>query len=154
MNECQKRSSSHSVAIFLISEIFCRFEIWDQVNGLAQDCCNSIAYALELLQSCSNPSMWVYGPGSCLVLCGALVFVRTVVVCIVTLKLFVNFRLLTCAVCHILLHISFFSSIVIFCFYFLWYMHEDVIISMFLDISVVSYLSWSKILMHASYSMH
>ena len=28
------------------------------VDGLVQDCINSIAYALELLQSCTKPSMW------------------------------------------------------------------------------------------------
>ena len=35
--------------------------IWDTVevyiNGLVQDCSNSIANALELLQSCTKPSM-------------------------------------------------------------------------------------------------
>ena len=30
------------------------------VNGLVQDCSNSIANALELLQSCTKPSMWLY----------------------------------------------------------------------------------------------
>ena len=29
--------------------------IWDQVDGLVQDCSNSIAKALELLQSCTKP---------------------------------------------------------------------------------------------------
>ena len=28
----------------------------DQINGLVQDCSNSIANALELLQSCTKPS--------------------------------------------------------------------------------------------------
>ena len=28
------------------------------INGLAQDCSNSIANALELLQSCAKPSVW------------------------------------------------------------------------------------------------
>ena len=30
-------------------------------NGLAQDCRNSSALAMELLQSCSNPSIWNWG---------------------------------------------------------------------------------------------
>ena len=29
-----------------------------QINGLVQDCSNSIANALELLQSCTEPSIW------------------------------------------------------------------------------------------------
>ena len=28
------------------------------IDSLAQDCSNSIANALELLQSCTNPSIW------------------------------------------------------------------------------------------------
>ena len=31
---------------------------WPQVDGLVQDCSNSIANALELLQSCTKPSKW------------------------------------------------------------------------------------------------
>ena len=30
------------------------------VDGLVQDCSNSIASALESLQSCTKPSMWSY----------------------------------------------------------------------------------------------
>ena len=30
---------------------------WDDVDNLVQDCSNSIANALELLQSCTKPSM-------------------------------------------------------------------------------------------------
>ena len=30
----------------------------DEVDGLVQDCSNSIANALELLQSCTKPSKW------------------------------------------------------------------------------------------------
>ena len=29
------------------------------IDGLVQDCSNSIAYALELLQSCTKPSIWL-----------------------------------------------------------------------------------------------
>ena len=32
----------------------------DKTHGLVQDCSNSIAYALELLQSCTKPSRWTY----------------------------------------------------------------------------------------------
>ena len=31
----------------------------NNVDGLAQDCCNSIADAMELQQSCAKPSMWL-----------------------------------------------------------------------------------------------
>ena len=30
---------------------------WHDINGLVQDCSNSIANALELLQSCTKPSI-------------------------------------------------------------------------------------------------
>ena len=30
-----------------------------QINSLVQDCSNSVANALELLQSCTKPSKWV-----------------------------------------------------------------------------------------------
>ena len=30
----------------------------DKIDGLVQDCSNSIANALELLQSCTKPSKW------------------------------------------------------------------------------------------------
>ena len=30
----------------------------DEINDLVQDCSNSIANALELLQSCAKPSRW------------------------------------------------------------------------------------------------
>ena len=38
------------------------FDIWSQINGLAQDCSNSNASAKELLQSCAKPSKcgWMY----------------------------------------------------------------------------------------------
>ena len=33
---------------------------WNNIDGLVQDCSNSIAYALELLQSCTKPSiLWL-----------------------------------------------------------------------------------------------
>ena len=31
---------------------------WCHIDGLVQECSNSIANALELLQSCTKPSMW------------------------------------------------------------------------------------------------
>ena len=31
---------------------------WLYIDGLVQDCCNSIANALELLQSCTKPSIY------------------------------------------------------------------------------------------------
>ena len=31
----------------------------DNIDGLVQDCSNSIANALELLQSCTKPSIWL-----------------------------------------------------------------------------------------------
>ena len=31
------------------------------IDGFAQDCSNSIANALELLQSCTKPTIWVHG---------------------------------------------------------------------------------------------
>ena len=34
---------------------------WEHIDGLAQDCSNSIATALELLQSCSKPSICCCG---------------------------------------------------------------------------------------------
>ena len=42
--------------ITLNSEMFERH----QIDGLVQDCSNSIANALELLQSCIKPSKWWY----------------------------------------------------------------------------------------------
>ena len=33
--------------------------LWNNIDGLAQDCRNSIANALELLQSCTKPSIWL-----------------------------------------------------------------------------------------------
>ena len=33
-----------------------QYHLWDwYIDGLVQDCSNSIAYALELLQSCTKP---------------------------------------------------------------------------------------------------
>ena len=32
--------------------------VWGEIDGLVQDCSNSIANALELLQSCTKPSIW------------------------------------------------------------------------------------------------
>ena len=32
--------------------------VYIQIDGLMQDCSNSIANALELLQSCTKPSKW------------------------------------------------------------------------------------------------
>ena len=34
--------------------------LWHHIDGLAQDCSNSIAKALELLQSCTKPSIWCH----------------------------------------------------------------------------------------------
>ena len=34
--------------------------IYSDFDGLKQDCSNSIANALELLQSCTKPSIWGY----------------------------------------------------------------------------------------------
>ena len=34
------------------------YQPWEHINGLVQDCSNSIANALELLQSCTKPSIW------------------------------------------------------------------------------------------------
>ena len=33
---------------------------WKYLDGLVQDCSNSIANALELLQSCTKPSIYTY----------------------------------------------------------------------------------------------
>ena len=33
-------------------------KIQHDIDGLVQDCSNSIANALELLQSCTKPSIW------------------------------------------------------------------------------------------------
>ena len=33
------------------------------IDGLVQDCSNSFANALELLQSCTKPSIWGWGRG-------------------------------------------------------------------------------------------
>ena len=43
-------------ALILQCMIGARFEQY--VDGLAQDCSNSIALAMELLQSCTKPSLW------------------------------------------------------------------------------------------------
>ena len=44
-----------SMANLLIKE----FPLWkDKINGLVQDCCKSVANALELLQSCTKQSRW------------------------------------------------------------------------------------------------
>ena len=40
---------------------------WCHMDGLVQDCSNSIANALELLQSCTKPSMWCPSPWSAVV---------------------------------------------------------------------------------------
>ena len=42
--------------------VVCRFlkERRKHINGLVQDCSNSIANALELLQSCTKPSIYVF----------------------------------------------------------------------------------------------
>ena len=32
--------------------------LWYHIDGLAQDCSNYSALAMELLQSCSKPSIW------------------------------------------------------------------------------------------------
>ena len=32
----------------------------DDIDGQVQDCCNSIANALELLQSCTKPSIYTF----------------------------------------------------------------------------------------------
>ena len=47
--------------------VLCEFWVWSlmslsihNIDGLAQDCSNSIALAMELLQSCANPSISVY----------------------------------------------------------------------------------------------
>ena len=37
---------------------------WHQVDGLAHDCSNSSALAMELLQSCAKPSRYILAPGS------------------------------------------------------------------------------------------
>ena len=37
---------------------FCHLIWYQYINGLVQDCSNSIANALELLQSCTKPSIW------------------------------------------------------------------------------------------------
>ena len=34
---------------------------WHDINGLVQDCSNSSALAMELLQSCIKPSIWAQG---------------------------------------------------------------------------------------------
>ena len=34
--------------------------IYAYIDGLVQDCSNSIANALELLQSCNEPSIYIY----------------------------------------------------------------------------------------------
>ena len=35
-------------------------DIKHNIDGLVQDCSNSIANALELLQSCTGPSIWLF----------------------------------------------------------------------------------------------
>ena len=35
-----------------------QLHVWVYIDGLVQDCSNSIADALELLQSCTKPSIW------------------------------------------------------------------------------------------------
>ena len=48
---------------FSYGELYATFFSWkhkDHVDGLVQDCSNSIANALELLQFCTEPSMLCY----------------------------------------------------------------------------------------------
>ena len=46
--------SLYMTPILTVEDIF----VQDRVNGLAQNCSNSSALALELLQSCAKPSEW------------------------------------------------------------------------------------------------
>ena len=43
----------------LCLRIALRYVLITHVDGLVHDCCNSIANALELLQSCTKPSIWL-----------------------------------------------------------------------------------------------
>ena len=40
----------------MISNWIKSFSCWGQIHGLVQDCSNSVAYVLELLQFCTKPS--------------------------------------------------------------------------------------------------
>ena len=53
------------VSFYTASLTWIKLTIWSQIdnlhfNGLVQDCINSIANALGLLRSCTEPSIWVY----------------------------------------------------------------------------------------------
>ena len=52
----------NNMQTFISSESFKHmmdsFMVADHIDGLVQDCSNSIANALELLQSCSKPSIY------------------------------------------------------------------------------------------------
>ena len=54
-----KPGSDHEINPIILHD-FCICQILVHVNGLAQDCGNSSALTLELVQSCTKPSMWIF----------------------------------------------------------------------------------------------
>ena len=61
---CRHERQTYDRLVFMhviIIESFCRSKIpHDHIDGLVQDCSNSIVNALELLQSCTMPSIYDY----------------------------------------------------------------------------------------------
>ena len=58
-NFCQEMSAEKMFVISFIPE-YGTFHVWHYLDGLMQDCSNSIANALELLQSCTKPAICTY----------------------------------------------------------------------------------------------
>ena len=47
-----------SISLFNEDDMSCHITVVDDIDGLVQDCSNSTANALELMQSCTKPSIY------------------------------------------------------------------------------------------------